>query len=58
MSEDNTCIAEPNLEVLPLRIIQERTSSDFLLKVFKGYVWSDDTYKVSLLYYHMTTIMQ
>ena len=26
MSEGNTCIAEPNLEVLLLRIIQERTS--------------------------------
>ena len=55
MSEGNTCIAEPNLEVLPLKIIQYRTSLVFLLKVFKNNVWSDDTYKVSLLHYQMTT---
>ena len=54
MSEGNTCIAEPNLEVLPLRIIQQRTSLVFLLKVFKNNVWSDDTDKVSLLHYQMT----
>ena len=35
MSEGNTCIAVPNLEVLPLRIIQQRTSFVFLLKVSK-----------------------
>ena len=53
MSEGNTCIAEPNLEVLPLRIIQSR--NNFSLKVFKNNVWSDDTYKVSLLHYQTTT---
>ena len=35
MSEGNACIAEPNLEVLPLSIIQKRTSLVFLLKVSK-----------------------
>ena len=55
MSESNTCIAEPNLEVVPLRIIQQRTSLVFLLKVFKNNVWNDNTCKVSLLHYHMTT---
>ena len=55
MSEGNTCIAEPNLDLLPLRIIQQRTSLVFLLKIFKNNVWSDETYKVSLLHYQMTT---
>ena len=26
-----------------------------MLKVFKNNVWSDDTYKLSLLHYQMTT---
>ena len=55
MSEGNTCIGEPpNLEVLPLIIIQYGTSLVFLL-IFKNNVSSDDTYKVSLLYYQMAT---
>ena len=55
MSESNTCIVEPNLEILPLKIIQYRTSLFFLLKIFKNNVWSDDIYKVSLLHCQMTT---
>ena len=43
MSEGNICIAEQNLEVLPLRIIQQKTNLNLLLKVFKNNVWSDDT---------------
>ena len=54
MSEGNTCIARPNLEVLPFRIIQWRTSLVFLLKVSKSNLWSYDTYEVSLLHYQMT----
>ena len=53
--EGNTCIAEPNLEVFPLRIIQWRASLVFLLKVFKNNLKSDETYKVSLFHYQMTT---
>ena len=53
--EGNTCIAEPNLEVLPFRIIQWRASLVFLLKVFKNNLKSDESYKVSLFHYQMTT---
>ena len=55
MSEGNTCIGEPpNLQVLPLIIIQYRSSLVFLL-IFKNNVSSDGTYKVSLLHYQMAT---
>ena len=46
ISESNTCITEPSLEILPLRIIHQRTSLVFFLKVFKNNVWGDYTYKV------------
>ena len=51
MSESNTCIAEPNLEVLPLTKIMEKTSLFFF--VLKNDVWSFDT--LPLLYYQKTT---
>ena len=35
MSEGNICIAEPNLEALPLRKIQQRTSLVFFRKFLK-----------------------
>ena len=47
MSEGNTCIAEPNLEVLPYTKIMLKTSSFFF--VLKNDVWSFDTFTIALL---------
>ena len=59
MSEGNTCIAEPNLKLLPLRkfskglVYFSRKSS--VETVLKNKVWSDATSEVSLLHYQMLT---
>ena len=47
MSEGDTCIAEPNLEVLPLTKIMLKTSLSFF--VLKNDVWSFDTFAIALL---------
>ena len=50
MSEGNICIAEPNLEVLPLRLV-------FFVKSFEKWCMYGvmALYKVSMLSYQMTT---
>ena len=43
MSEGNTCIAEPNLEILPLTYAIKDYFSFFLLKILDNGVRSDST---------------
>ena len=56
-SKGNTCIAEPNLEVLPLQYDSVKDEFSFLLlKALQNDVWSDDTFFNGIfLHYQMTT---
>ena len=56
MSEGNTCIAEPKLEVLPLRWFSKELANFFLVKSFKNWCMERwHLFEVILLYYQMTT---
>ena len=50
MSEGNTCIAELNLEVLPLIWFSKGLVEFLLLKVYKNDVSSDGTFLKSYLW--------
>ena len=59
MSESNTCIAEPNLKLLPLRKFSKGlvyfSRKRSVETVLKNNIWSDVTCEVPLLLYQMLT---
>ena len=50
MSEGNTCIAEPNLELLPLHNAIKDYFSFFLLKILDNDVSCDDTTRSTIAF--------